>query len=159
MPVLLVSYPGKPPVRYEMTTDVVTIGSDRTNELPLADQSAAQRHCRVELRGESFHLRGLSGSPTLLNGTAIARGEVRLYNGDEITVGKTRITFDDPHSPRRPFLERITSRLFGFKKEKGEELRPGFMKCRSCGATIHVGGRAPGSKVGCPRCRTMQKAP
>jgi len=158
MPVLLVSYPGKPPVRYEMTTDVVTVGSDRSAGLPLADKSAAQKHCRVELRGESFHLTGLA-SPTLLNGREIGPSAVRLCNGDEITVGRTRIVFDDPHSPRRPLLERVATRLFGFKKEKGEELRPGLMKCRSCGTTIHVGARAPGSKVGCPRCKSIQQAP
>ena len=156
MPVLLVRYPGKPPVRYEMTTDAVTIGSDRSADLPLADGSAASKHCRLELRGEFFHLAGLSGASTLLNGRDIGRGEMRLYNGDEITVGQTRVTFDDPHSPKRPILDRITTLLFGHKKEKPSELRPGYLKCRSCGATIHVGTRAPGSKVGCPRCKSIQ---
>ena len=158
MPVLLVRYPGKSPIRYEMTTDAVTVGSDRKNDLPLADRSAAQRHCRIEMRGEAVYLTGL-GSQTLLNGRDIGDDPVKLCNGDEITVGHTRITFDDPHSPKRPILDRITTRLFGFKKEKREELLPGFMKCRSCGTTIHIGARAPGSTVGCPRCKSMQKAP
>ncbi len=158
MPVLLVRYEGKPPVRYEMTTDSVTVGSDRSCELPLADKSAAQRHCRVEMRGEAVYLTGL-GSRTLLNGRETGSNEIRLCNGDEIGVGRTCITFDDPHSPRRSLLDRVTSRLFGFRKEKREELRPGFIKCRSCGATIHVGARAPGSTIGCPRCKSMQKVP
>ena len=159
MPLLLVSYSGKPPVKYEMTTDAVTIGSDRSADLTLADRSAASRHCRIELRGESFYLRSLSSSPTLLNGRETGQKEIKLCNGDEITIGHTHLTFDDPRSPRRPIWERLTTRLFGFKRDKGSEVRPGFMKCRSCGATIHVGSRSPGSKVGCPRCRSIQEAP
>jgi adenylate cyclase len=75
-----------------------TIGRHPNNSIQLLDKIVSKEHCTIESRGDHFVLRDLGS----LNGTLVnnerVNGEMRLKNGDEISMGSTRARFEE--SPR-----------------------------------------------------------
>jgi pSer/pThr/pTyr-binding forkhead associated (FHA) protein len=93
---LVVYAPDRPPFRYLMARGAVTIGrSTRAdNDLVIeSDGQISKRHARLELDSDgAFTLYDLdSTNGTKVNGRRIDNRT--LHNGDEITVGSTRILF------------------------------------------------------------------
>jgi pSer/pThr/pTyr-binding forkhead associated (FHA) protein len=151
--------PGRDPVKYEMTEDILTVGREKGCTLPLRGDSGISRtHCRIRRSGGAYVLEDAgSSNGTRLNGEKIG-GEAReLRDCDRIGLGKTEIVFEDPKSPRRSWMSKMGEAVFGSRP--GPEVEAsrcdGIIKCGKCGAKIHIGGRARGQKVGCSRCRTI----
>ncbi len=171
MPLLLIRLPGKQGVtKYEMTEDMVTIGRDRSSAVTLAGDTAISRtHCRIRSAGKGFVVEDAgSKGGTRLNGRLL-QGAEPLFCGDTIRIGATSIIFDDPMSPKRSWLSRLKSSVIGVaskppaedgrRTSDGTVFGDGFVKCGKCGAKIHTGGKGPGQKVGCSRCRSVYVIP
>jgi len=82
--------------QYPLWGDVITIGRasrEATWEIRLTDRAVSRPHARLEHRDDGFYLVDLdSANGTLLNGIPVQAPAV-LKDGDEISVGETRITF------------------------------------------------------------------
>ena len=77
-----------------LARDVTTMGRAPSNTLPLLDIRASRRHCRIEKVGEGWRLVDLgSQNGTQVNGVLVDRRDLRP--GDVISIGGTRIRFDD----------------------------------------------------------------
>lgn len=95
--------PGKG-ARFLLDTDCITIGRDSTSEIFLDDVTVSRKHCQI--------LRVKNGSLTTfeildlksLNGTyvnAVSKVKTSLNHGDEVQVGKYRLTFFRPVTGQR----------------------------------------------------------
>lgn len=70
--------------------DALTIGRDTGNDLVLEDLLVSRRHARVFKAGNGFRVEDLgSANATFVNGSAI--GTAPLHEGDELSVGRTRL--------------------------------------------------------------------
>ena len=95
--------PGKG-ARFLLNSDCVTIGRESSSEIFLDDVTVSRKHCQV-LRTRngsvtSFEIEDLKS----LNGTyvnAISKVKTSLNHGDEVQVGKYRLTFFSPVSGQR----------------------------------------------------------
>jgi len=90
--------PGKG-ARFLLDSDLVTIGRDVTSEIFLDDVTVSRKHCQVirsKIAGAvTFEIEDLKS----LNGTyinAISKAKTSLNHGDEVQVGKYRLTFLRP---------------------------------------------------------------
>ncbi len=69
-----------------------TLGRNPTNTLRLADREVSKEHATIERVGSTFILRDLSSSNgTFVNGRRIR--ELKLRDGDELTLGNSRLIF------------------------------------------------------------------
>ena len=95
--------PGKG-ARFLLDSDRITIGRDATSEIFLDDVTVSRKHCQI--------LRIKTGSETAfevedlksLNGTyvnAVSKVRTSLSHGDELQVGKYRLTFFRPVTGQR----------------------------------------------------------
>ena len=95
--------PGKG-ARFLLDTDLITIGRDSSSEIFLDDVTVSRKHCQV-LRSKSgsvstFEVEDLKS----LNGTyvnAVSKVKTSLNHGDEVQVGKYRLTFFRPVTGQR----------------------------------------------------------
>jgi DNA-binding NtrC family response regulator len=75
-----------------LSNSILTLGSDPTCELVLADPTVSRRHCTVESAMGSVVVHDL-GSRNGLRYLGAKVREVRLPIGSELTVGKTKVRF------------------------------------------------------------------
>jgi DNA-binding NtrC family response regulator len=72
--------------------DFLTIGRDTSNRLVLIDDSASNRHSRIERKDQGYLLRDLrSRNGSYLNGASVV--EAWLTDGDRLRIGETEILF------------------------------------------------------------------
>ena len=90
--------PGKG-ARFLLDIDCVTIGRDSTSEIFLDDVTVSRKHCQILRKrigtNTTFEIEDLKS----LNGTyvnAISKVNTSLNHGDEVQVGKYRLTFFRP---------------------------------------------------------------
>jgi pSer/pThr/pTyr-binding forkhead associated (FHA) protein len=82
----------------EWTTDVITIGRDRSNDVIIDHPLASRRHARLERTEDGFAVRDLeSTNGTFVNQERIA-GLCLLHNQDQIIIADTIIVFHDPEA-------------------------------------------------------------
>lgn len=83
--------------RVELADDaLVTIGRADGNDIAIADELASRLHAVLEWLGVNWSVRDVgSRNGTFVNGTRIAR-QMRLTDGDEIRIGRTRIVLHAP---------------------------------------------------------------
>ena len=77
---------------FSLDQESLSIGRDPGNQLHIDDPALSRRHCMVIREGERFKVRDLDS----LNGTYVNReriDEVALNNGDEVQIGKYRLTY------------------------------------------------------------------
>jgi len=90
--------------RFLLDVDCVTIGRDSSSEIFLDDVTVSRKHCQI--------LRSKIGTDTIfevedlksLNGTyvnAVSKVRTSLNHGDEVQVGKYRLTFFRPVTGHR----------------------------------------------------------
>jgi adenylate cyclase len=81
-----------------------TLGRHPANTLRLVDREVSKEHAVIEQTGREFVLRDLNSSNgTFVNGRRVK--EMRLRDGDEITLGSSKFTFhagDAPSVPSAP---------------------------------------------------------
>jgi len=90
--------------RFLLDIDCVTIGRDSSSEIFLDDVTVSRKHCQIlrkrNAQRTSFEIQDLRS----LNGTyvnAISKVETSLNHGDEVQVGKYRLTFFRPVTGQR----------------------------------------------------------
>ena len=95
--------PGKG-ARFLLDTDCITIGRDATSEIFLDDVTVSRKHCQIlmiktgsEIAFEVEDLKSLNG--TYVN--AVSKVRTSLSHGDELQVGKYRLTFFRPVTGQR----------------------------------------------------------
>jgi adenylate cyclase len=79
-----------------------SVGRHPNNTVQLLDRIVSKEHCVIELRAGRYILRdhgSLNG--TYINGQRVA-GEQWINDGDEISLGNTRMIFRDPDAARAP---------------------------------------------------------
>ncbi|MFZ4063437.1 MAG: FHA domain-containing protein [Candidatus Nanopelagicaceae bacterium] len=97
------SGPGKG-ARFLLNSDRITIGREANSEIFLDDVTVSRKHCQVIREGQgastTFEIEDLKS----LNGTyvnAISKVKTSLNHGDEVQVGKYRLTFFSPVTGQR----------------------------------------------------------
>ena len=89
---LVVIYGGTLGRKYELFDDVVTIGRDPDNGIPIEVDCVSRRHARIETHdGHKFAVDLKSTNGTYVNDTAVSRE--RLTSGDLIKIGDTIFKF------------------------------------------------------------------
>ena len=89
----LISIGSSNPGEYQLSKRTVTIGSHRSNDLVIDDNTVSRRHATITHRTGGFELADLgSTNGTLVNGKRV-RGPVNLGRGDEIKFGSARYAF------------------------------------------------------------------
>jgi pSer/pThr/pTyr-binding forkhead associated (FHA) protein len=90
--------------RFLLNTELVTIGRDPSSQIFLDDVTVSRKHCQVKRSNTAelseFTIEDLNS----LNGTyvnAISKTQASLSHGDEVQVGKYRLTFLRPVSGTR----------------------------------------------------------
>jgi hypothetical protein len=78
---------------YPFSSDVLTIGRGRDNDIQIKDDSKVSRfHCKLFRRGVNFYIEdNKSSNGTIVNGARVA--ERRLFGGEEIIIGETFFRF------------------------------------------------------------------
>ncbi|MCY1077974.1 adenylate/guanylate cyclase domain-containing protein [Archangium lansingense] len=72
--------------------DLTTLGRHPSNTLRLVDREVSKEHATIERMGRDFILRDLgSSNGTFVNGRRVA--ELRLRDGDEISLGTSKLVF------------------------------------------------------------------
>jgi hypothetical protein len=80
--------------RVPLGEKTVTIGRLADCDIVLSDPNVSRHHAEVRPRGDGFEVADLgSTNGTRVNGTTVSGGR-QLVDGDEITVGGTRIRFE-----------------------------------------------------------------
>lgn len=75
-------------------TDRTSMGRHPNNTLRLVDREVSKEHCVIEKVGATYLLRDLNSSNgTFVNGRKVR--ELRLRDGDEISLGNSRLVFHD----------------------------------------------------------------
>jgi len=112
---------GSPDSReYQLSKRTVTIGSHRSNDVVIDDNTVSRRHATITHKTGGFELADLgSTNGTLVNGKRV-RAPIPLGRGDEIKFGSARYTFAaagdkvvaQPSAPRAPIrLKRVLTVL------------------------------------------------
>jgi pSer/pThr/pTyr-binding forkhead associated (FHA) protein len=92
-PTLAVRAGGPPGAIFSLDRETVTIGREPTSDVFLDDVTVSRNHAVVTRNGDRTSLRDLGS----LNGTYVNRrrieGDEALEDGDELQIGKFRLTF------------------------------------------------------------------
>jgi hypothetical protein len=79
--------------RHEVRKRTVVIGRSRDSDVQIADANVSRRHAELRQEGASYWIVDLGSTNGMeVNGKRVKRAKLR--NGDTITIGSTRITFD-----------------------------------------------------------------
>ncbi len=78
---------------YPFTSDVITIGRGRDNDIQIKNDSKVSRyHCKIFRRGDNFYIEdNKSSNGSLVNGELVT--ERRLFGGEEVVIGETFFRF------------------------------------------------------------------
>lgn len=84
--------------RYPLLGSLTVIGRDGSADIVVDDPGISRRHSEIRITADGPHLacsiRDLaSTNGTFVNGERLAVASVRLVDGDQITIGRTPITF------------------------------------------------------------------
>ena len=72
----------------------VTLGKTADNDIVILDGAISRKHARLERHGDSCFIKDLGSlNGTSVNGENIGEHERELKDGDEITVGRTKLSF------------------------------------------------------------------
>jgi adenylate cyclase len=86
---------------------VTTLGRHPANTLRLADREVSKEHASIERVNGGFMLRDLeSSNGTFVNGRRVK--ELRLRDGDEISLGGSRLIFQSGEGPSGPASTGVT---------------------------------------------------
>ena len=85
-----------------LTGDRILVGRSKDADVKLTDLKASKRQLELRVEADGVYGRNLSDKGTLLNDEAIV-GEVSLNAGDILTMGDTKLRFDEaPAEPAAP---------------------------------------------------------
>lgn len=105
------------PLRVE--AESITAGTSSECDLCLADPIAAARHCRLRLADSGFEVEDLESRTGTYVNAAMVAGRSPLRDGDEITIGTTRLLCKVGSDGGKPLLTLDTrARMFRFAEFK-----------------------------------------
>lgn len=90
--------------RFLLNSNLITIGRDPSSEIFLDDVTVSRKHCQVIRSRNGSRVEFAIEDLKSLNGTyinAISKAQTSLSHGDEVQVGKYRLTFLRPVSGSR----------------------------------------------------------
>lgn len=90
--------------RFLLNSNLITIGRDPSSEIFLDDVTVSRKHCQVIRSKNGSRVEFAIEDLKSLNGTyinAISKAQTSLSHGDEVQVGKYRLTFLRPVSGSR----------------------------------------------------------
>jgi len=88
---LFIKSPGQDERVYDVPDGDVTIGRDKSVEIPVEDRTLSRRHCRIYLGADGWRVTDLgSRNGTFLNGAPIL--DDRIEAGETVELGETKIT-------------------------------------------------------------------
>lgn len=86
MPILLLQDAGQMAQEWTLSKDVITIGRDPQNDIPLPDRQVSRFHARIERHGQQYWIIDCeSKNGTFVNGHLLEKPHI-LRDGDEIQV-------------------------------------------------------------------------
>ncbi|MBN1807995.1 MAG: FHA domain-containing protein [Planctomycetes bacterium] len=92
MPAIELSFGDQDLGKYKIVKQITVIGRDPTADIVIDNLGISRHHCQVEKRGPLYVAKDLeSQNGTLVGGVRIS--EQNLNDGDEITIGKYKLTF------------------------------------------------------------------
>ena len=96
--------------RFELASDVLSLGRDAANPVRLHDTEVSRQHAEVRRDGDRYVLVDLgSSNGTFVNGHNVRRHE--LQSGDQIEIGRTVLLYSSPQTaPRTDLAEKPWSR-------------------------------------------------
>ena len=83
---------GRRVYRCQFTKDLTTIGSGRTNDIVIKDESVDEDHAQISRAGDVYTLRSIQESEVSVDGEEV-EGGFELMNGNRIEVGDTEMLF------------------------------------------------------------------
>ena len=90
---LLVNHPSGVSDKFPLTRLRITIGRSARSDVCIPDAFASRLHAEVRQEGDSFWLHDLgSANGTRYNGVSV-KSPLQLQSGDEIQIGKYKLTF------------------------------------------------------------------
>ncbi len=120
-PALVVVAQGTPQVVYLKQGKRITLGRDKTNDVPLADVAASRKHAEILYSSDGFSIRDLASANGVVVNSAKIDNPYLLVHGDRMMIGSTPIFFIDI---RQESLERASA-----GERQGER-----HTCGNCGA-------------------------
>jgi hypothetical protein len=72
------------------------VGRAPSCDLVLPDDDVSREHAAVERRWDGVHVRDLGSKNGVRRGEARLEGEQRLFDGDEVVLGESRLRLEDP---------------------------------------------------------------
>lgn len=79
---------------FVLSTAITTIGKSVDNTIVITDGAISRRHAQIEKRGGTCYIKDLgSSNGTFLNGRRLSEQEMGLKDGDEVSIGRTRIRY------------------------------------------------------------------
>ena len=121
-PALVVVAPGTPRVVYLKRGNVISLGRDKANDVPLADVAASRKHAEILHGSGGFSIRDLASANGVVVNSAKIDNPYLLVHGDRIIIGSTSIFFIDV---QQEGLERASA-----GERQGER-----HTCGNCGAS------------------------
>ena len=93
MPYFIVDYPGERTEKYPIEQELVMVGRSGDAHLQIDDKSVSRVHCELKQSTDGTWLITDMGSRngTKVNGDAVE--QARLYEGDEVKLGRVLLTF------------------------------------------------------------------
>ncbi|MDH5392153.1 MAG: FHA domain-containing protein [Gammaproteobacteria bacterium] len=89
---LIISHDGKIESQYDISSETVTIGRHKNNDICIDNLSVSSHHAQVmNIAGDCFVEDLKSSNGTYVNGNLIKK--ISLNNGDEIRIGKHQLKF------------------------------------------------------------------
>ncbi len=91
---------GRRVYRFQFTKNLTLLGSERTNDIVIRDDSVEGTHAQITRAGGVYTLRSIDDSELRVDGEEVEAG-YELMNGNKIEVGDTDILFarEQPESP------------------------------------------------------------
>jgi NADPH-dependent 2,4-dienoyl-CoA reductase/sulfur reductase-like enzyme/pSer/pThr/pTyr-binding forkhead associated (FHA) protein len=121
-PALVVVARGTPQVVYLKRGNVISLGRDKANDVPLADVAASRKHAEILHGSGGFSIRDLASANGVVVNSAKIDNPYLLVHGDRIIIGSTSIFFIDV---RQEALQRASA-----GERQGER-----HTCGNCGAS------------------------
>ena len=169
LPKLAIQRPGQKLEEFQLSKSPVTVGRVKTNDIViLGDTAISREHCRFDLDPGSgaVLVRDLgSSNGTFLDGQSVGAEPVELQSGAKVQVGATIMTYSVERPSVGAIVRNVKQKIKNAPQSPAEgdaertDFKNGMCICGRCGATFGVGGKGPGEKVGCMRCRAVWRIP
>jgi len=98
---LIVQSPDNPPREIKLSEATSTVGKASDNTVVVADGAISRKHAAIELRDGSYVVKDLGSlNGVFVNGRRVGQDGQSLKNGDEISLGRTKMVFRlvDPYA-------------------------------------------------------------